>query len=105
MCVIAVVTLVPLLLTACGDNSQQARETLVSWSKSLDLLEQQYAQRRVPETYVHQMLRAATRALNQYRKILPNDPAVRDLDAKIRRLSSSADSSSAGRRLSALPPQ
>lgn len=76
---------IALLLIACGDNSQQARETLVSWSKSLELVEQQHRDGRVPATYVHQMTHAATTALNQNRKQLPGDPVVDDLESIIRR--------------------
>jgi len=76
-----------LLLSACGNDSQQAHETLVSWNKSLEFVEQQRAQSRIPDTYVRQMIRAATIALNRYRKQLPDDPVVGRLEAKIRQLS------------------
>jgi hypothetical protein len=79
--------LIAVCLAACGDdNSQQARETLVSWSKSLELLEQQRTQRRVPEVYVRQMVRAATSALNQQREQLSGDLVVRDVEIRIQRL-------------------
>jgi hypothetical protein len=75
-----------LFLAACSDNSQQVRETFVSWRKSLELLEQQRTERHVPETYVRQMVEAATRTLKQHRNKLQGDRAVNDLDAKIRQL-------------------
>ena len=82
-----------LFLSACGNDSQQARETLVSWNKSLELVEQQRAQRRIPDTYVRQMIRAATIALNRYRKQLADDPVVDRLEAKIRQLTTVASNS------------
>ena len=82
-----------LLLSACGNDSQQARETLVSWNKSLELVEQERAQRRIPDTYVRQMIRAATIALNRYRKQLADDPVVDRLEAKIRQLTTVASNS------------
>jgi hypothetical protein len=82
-----------LLLVACGDDSQQARETLISWSNSLELVEQQRGDGRVPETYVRQMTHAATTALNRNRKHLRDDPVVRDLESAISRVSSSFNSS------------
>ena len=80
--------IVALLVGACSHDSQQVHETLRSWRKSLDLLEQQRTQHLVPETYVRQMLNAATKALDQQRKQSPDDPAVGRLAAKIRSLSS-----------------
>ena len=85
--------LLVLLLSACGNDSQQAREALVSWSKSLELVEQQRAQRRIPETYVRQMARGATTALNRYRKQLPDDPVVHRVEAKIHQLTTVASNS------------
>ena len=85
--------LLVLLLSACGNDSQQAHETLVSWNKSLEFVEQQRAQRRLPDTYVRQMIRAATIALNRYRKQLADDAVVGRLEAKIRQLSTVASNS------------
>jgi len=84
---------VVLLLSACGNDSQQARETLVSWSKSLELVEQQRSQSRIPDTYVRQMARAARNALDRYRKQLPEDPVVHRLDSQIHHLTPAASNS------------
>ena len=87
---VTVPLLLVLFLSACGNDLQQAHETLVSWNKSLELVEQQRAQRRIPDTYVRQMIRAATIALNRYRKQLADDPVIGRLEAKIRQLSTVA---------------
>jgi len=82
--------LAALFLVGCGNDSQQARESLRSWDKSLELVERQYAQRRVPETYVRQMVRGATRALSQQRQQSADDAIVHDLELRIGRLSKQA---------------
>src|SRR3982750_3284610 len=92
-CATKVPILLVLLLSACGNDSQQAHETLVSWSKSLELVAQQRAQHRVPETYVRQMARAATSALERYRKQFPDDPTVHRLNMQIHNLSPPAGNS------------
>jgi hypothetical protein len=87
------------LFTACGGDLQkeaeQTRERLVSWNRSLDLLNQQWTGHRVPETYVRQMLKAAKRTLEQERKqsakaaasgIETAESATHELESSITRL-------------------
>jgi hypothetical protein len=54
-------------ISGCEQNSSreaaETRDTLKSWSSSLDLLEEQSLGARVPNTYVKQMLGRATETL------------------------------------------
>src|SRR5437764_15250967 len=61
-----------LLLSACGEQSprqiDETREGLASWTRSLELVEQQSRQHRVPDLYVRQMVNAAGKAVDRQRK-------------------------------------
>ena|SRR5436853_7074977 len=73
-----------LLLSACGEQSQrqidQTREALASWTRSLELVEQQSQQHRVPDIYVRQMVNAAGKAVDRQRK--RKGPAFSDARVK-----------------------
>jgi hypothetical protein len=68
------------LVTAChgGKTSprrlQQSRESLTSWMQSLQLVERQWQQGRVPRIYVQQMTAAVVEATNKERKALRSPP-------------------------------
>lgn len=67
--------LLPALLLLCGgcgpsDPLEQVRKDIASWSATLDLGAEQWAQHRVPRTYVRQVVEAAGKSLDDDEKRL-----------------------------------
>jgi septal ring factor EnvC (AmiA/AmiB activator) len=67
----ALVLLVALSSLHCSADTiaalEQSPRTLHSWSESLDFAAEQWAENRVPQTYIRQLLKAAEKALAQER--------------------------------------
>ena len=64
---VTVPLLLVLFLSACGNDSQQAHETLVSWNKSLELVEQQRSKPRLSRASANG---AAAHSRQVYAKLL-----------------------------------
>ena len=67
----AACVLIGLLLSGCGGSDTklaQTTETLNSWGKSIDMVQEQWAKHLVPRTYVRQMVKAGNEALTKQQK-------------------------------------
>src|ERR1043166_3691231 len=67
-----------LLSGGCGGNShreiEQTRQTLRSWTSSLDLAAQQRREERVPRLFLPQLLKVANEMLTHERRKIDNAP-------------------------------
>ena len=76
----------PALLALCGGCDQskrleQVQKSINSWSATLDIATEQWGQRRVPRTFVRQIVQAAERSLDKDEKQLAKvsaDPTGRE---------------------------
>ena len=83
-----------LIFAGCRGTSQrdveQSRQTLRSWTASVEFTAQQHASGRVPSLFLPQLLKAADEALRRERRKIDNaQPAQR---AQLQRLAQQLDS-------------
>src|SRR5437764_9811517 len=114
--------LLPALLLLCGGCDQsnrleQVRKSVDSWSATLDITAEQWAQHRVPRTYIRQIVKAAEKSLDDDEKRLSKTSAdshhrqqvqqrVLDLRRRLHDLSLAIDNNDApSARMPTRPPE
>ena len=67
------------MLLECGcdasDQSEQVRKSIESWGATVDIVADQWAQHRVPRTYIGQIVKAAEKSLDEDEKRLTKNSA------------------------------
>jgi hypothetical protein len=91
---LAVAIALAFVVTGCGRSSQrdieESRQTLRSWTTSIDFAMKQHAAQRVPAMFLPQLLKVANEALQRERRKIDNAPPQQraDLNAIARQLDS-----------------